>query len=444
MTLQLKWYDSDALMLASISPSDYGNKESIEACKNTTRGLRGLFSQKLSLWQDTTDTLAQHETEGIFELTEKECADTGARFDKCMRGLEKVILLCVGDEKTIAAYRQHQADCRSKLSAHRARYEPLKNKMVAKKAEADKAAQAARDAAAAAAAKAVKASSTTVNQYSDALKPFSLGLHHTPTEYKEWKKAMASYFDQNQLNQASNHLQNTYFLRCLDSKTNARISGLIDMTTPVDDLDTGILARLDDMFKDQWPIVMRRVSCVTFKQEAGACPTLLSAKVRTNLQEAEMATITFPEMETFFLIAAVNNLPLRHKLLEMKNPTFDSVTKKISEWVGMENMDRQFRGDNKTAAKVNVVKGAGQKSLPKPPSSIAITPTTLKGRCYICGANNHVKEACTSKGEASCTTCQKKGHYSTVCLQEFLQWKKRSQGKPGAVKQVTADGEESQ
>jgi len=64
----------------------------------------------------------------------------------------------------------------------------------------------------------------------------------------------------------------------------------------------------------------------------------------------------------------------------MKNPTFDSVTKKISEWVGMENMDRQFRGDNKTAAKVNVVKGAGQKSLPKPPSSIAITPTTLKGR----------------------------------------------------------------
>jgi len=163
MTLQLKWYDSDALMLASISPSDYGNKESIEACKNTTRGLRGLFSQKLSLWQDTTDTLAQHETEGIFELTEKECADTGARFDKCMRGLEKVILLCVGE------------------------------------AEADKAAQAARDAAAAAAAKAVKASSTTVNQYSDALKPFSLGLHHTPTEYKEWKKAMASYFDQNQL-----------------------------------------------------------------------------------------------------------------------------------------------------------------------------------------------------------------------------------------------------
>ena len=60
------------------------------------------------------------------------------------------------------------------------------------------------------------------------------------------------------------------------------------------------------------------------------------------------------------------------------------------------------------------------------------------------GANNHVKEACTSKGEASCTTCQKKGHYSTVCLQEFLQWKKRNQGKPGAVKQVTADGEESQ
>ena len=166
MAAQLKWYDSDALMLASVSPSDYGNKDTIEACKNTTRGLRGLFSQKLSLWQDTTGTLEQHETKGAFELTEKECADTGARFDKCMRGLEKVILLSVGDKKTIASYRAHQADCRSKLSTHRTRYDLIRNKMIAKKVEADKAAQAARDAVAAAAVKAAKASSTLINQFS--------------------------------------------------------------------------------------------------------------------------------------------------------------------------------------------------------------------------------------------------------------------------------------
>ena len=77
-------------------------------------------------------------------------------------------------------------------------------------------------------------------------------------------------------------------------------------------------------------------------------------------------------------------------------------------------------------------------NLPKPPASIKNTPASLNGRCNCCGFAAHMKKDCKRMEKAKCSNCNMKGHYSNVCLSEYLAWKKKAK-KEAKIKGTAAE-----
>lgn len=50
----------------------------------------------------------------------------------------------------------------------------------------------------------------------------------------------------------------------------------------------------------------------------------------------------------------------------------------------------------------------------------------LEGICFRCGRSNHLSNDCrTDRDNLKCSTCQKKGHVSKVCIKTLLEQKKQ-------------------
>ena len=93
-------------------------------------------------------------------------------------------------------------------------------------------------------------------------------------------------------------------------------------------------------------------------------------------------------------------------------------------------------------------------SKKRPPASIKITPRSLKGRCFICGATTHAKDECTKKGLAKCSTCGKDNHFPNDCLAEYIKWsqanfprrndKRTTKANKAAAEPPSTDGSEEE
>ena len=96
-------------------------------------------------------------------------------------------------------------------------------------------------------------------------------------------------------------------------------------------------------------------------------------------QEADLAAMTVDNYRVFFLLAGMDHKVLRTKILEMKDPTYESVVDKIKTWTITQSTSRSIAeslGSSEAGhgGSVKMIKKRGGDKQEQPPGHIKITP----------------------------------------------------------------------
>ena len=68
----------------------------------------------------------------------------------------------------------------------------------------------------------------------------------------------------------------------------------------------------------------------------------------------------------------------------------------------------------------------------------------MEGRCNACGSTSPLKKDCSKAATASCSVCNRRGHFSTVCMADFYAWRDKNLRREGAkINKVAGQNEYS-
>ena len=424
-------------LLSGINDEDIGDTAALNAATNRCKGYKTAFKNKLRAAQASTKALAASPSAFNREYAQQAFEKFEDAYNTVCTGYARAITLCNGDKTVTTTMETKVQEVSDDFDKAQADFFKAMDK-------SEPAPQATPTMAAQTTGGRLPAYRT---HYNAALKPFTLELEHTPADLRTWKERMHAYFASNELEQASFVEQNQYVLQCVSNEVSANIEP--DNTEAANAEETGLIAIITKLFTKKYSGFSRRLELVTAKMKPGEGPMAYVGRMNKLYQEADLASMTVDKYRVFFLVAGLNHKTLRNKILDMSDPTYESVVEKIGQWT-VTNATSKCIADNLEGetATVRAVRGPSQpKSEYKaPPASIKVTPATLKGRCFICGATNHSKDECPKKGNVKCTTCDKTNHLANICLSEYLKWRKanggpRRSGKPQAKANKAAAAE---
>ena len=112
----------------------------------------------------------------------------------------------------------------------------------------------------------------------------------------------------------------------------------------------------------------------------------------------------------------VRDETLRRELCKIKNPSLAEFDTLLEAHTLMEASEKQ-RNKN---AQVNMTKGPQRKSPPNP-NKIRLSEEERKcrkqfrGKCYRCGAGDHMIPLCKLPANVTCNSCKCQGHIASVC-----------------------------
>ena len=316
--------------------------------------------------------------------------------------------------------------------------------------------------------KPVVKSTTTQRSYNDSLKPNTIQMDSNQTELRIWKDTMVAYFEANEFTSDPPRVQNAYIMQCMSSEVRAMVEIQVDQSVAPFDKITGAIAIIECLYSEIYTILQKRMNMMTAKMKAAETPAAFVARLNRLFLEADIDSMTADDFKCFLLLAGITNEKLRTKLLEMRDPTYTELCRKVTTWMVTNSMEKAMKAGNQSATINLVKKGKGgkdgkggkasgtkpDKTVPQgaPPDNIKNTPVTLNGKCIQCGSSNHEKSACpTDKGTLQCKKCNRKGHVEKVCLMEYNKWKypTSSQGKattapPARVRRVSTSSAEEE
>lgn len=279
------------------------------------------------------------------------------------------------------------------------------------------------------------------------LKPFVLSLDHTPVELRNWVRKFKAFFSTSMFNKSSPEEQQAYVRQFLDPDLDLRIATKVTPMTPVFG-DDGIIAEIEEVFTMKYPLMTRRLDYFRYERQSGQSVSAFVAKLTQLGNEADLASLSVDEIMIFRVITGIKEDNLFTKLMEMDNPDFEQVEKKITTWEVAQIAKKSYSemaGSNKAKKLTQYKKGqqSGKGGKPKggKPSgggsgnASMHTPESIRGKCYKCGNPNHKKPDCTRENLV-CNTCNKPNHVSTVCLAAFYASKNKA-----TAKQVTNEEE---
>jgi len=278
----------------------------------------------------------------------------------------------------------------------------------------------------------------------DTLRPPVLTLQNTPIELRSWILKFKSFFTSNQFNQATIPEQQAYVRQFIDPDLEVRIEMKIDAATEIFG-DSGMISYIEDEFALRYPLFSRRLDFFRYKRSKGQTVSSFVAHLMQLSGEADLSSLTVDQLMVFRVITGVDEDHLLGKLLEMTEPSFEDVKKKISSWEVAKVAKKSCReAKDGKASQVQQGRGNSQQSSgrrqnqggkPSQGSSkgIEVTPESLKGKCTVCGTKKHATAQCEYKSKATCKTCNKDGHYASVCLGAYY---KNKSSNSQAVKKV--------
>ena len=404
---------------------------SLEEYKLKARATRGHLTRSRTSLAKACDNLntnpsawARTEAEDIYTRLK-------SQYELLMDLYQTCLELDDDTEATVALWEAKVNDVSAEVDVSRAKIHNALATMDQKLAQAQAQAQAT--------AQAVAANTTPRVRVVDTLKPFVLSLQNTPVEYRNWKRKLDSFFSASNLAHATVPDQQAYVRQFIESDLDARISVRIMPSTAINGSDS-LVSFLDEVFEQRYPLFTRRLDFFRLIRTSGMTTSEYLAKMLQLSGEADLASLTTDNLLVYQVFTGINEDSLFAKLLELEDPTFQDVQKKIAVWEASKSAKKSVHqgAEAKATNGPNRGRNRGRDDKPSERHGPATnTPTNLAGMCLKCGNKKHKTKDCP-RTELVCNNCKKPGHTVVVCLDTYNKANPRNRAATPAPPRATS------
>ena len=180
---------------------------------------------------------------------------------------------------------------------------------------------------------------------------------------------------------------------------------------------------------------MRRLEFFNFQRSPTTEPGIYVAQIAKLAKEAKINEMTYDDHLVMRAMTGMNDNKILNKLLEMKEPKWPDVRKKITDYevvtASSKSANAKKEKENAATAANRISSAPGRFNKPRGQGNSVNTPDDLKGRCNVCGSHKHLRNECPHDDTAECRGCKKKGHMSNVCLDKYYQELNRQKNQQG-------------
>jgi hypothetical protein len=288
----------------------------------------------------------------------------------------------------------------------------------------------------------------------DALRPDKLTTDFSPADYTIWKENFHDYYTSSSMDVATASEQRSYLFSCVSLTLQKRLRSLVQRNTPIYDTVTekGCMTYIDEEFMDIHPVVARRLAFFNATQATKQSFMEFVATVRSQADEADLASITPETLVVMRIVAGTKDEKLQEKFLREDNLTYVNLIRIAKEYGRGKAASKAIgeqTGQRPTAAAAAVQQTSdGRSTGARQKTSSAAFPRDFykkhaddlrkQGKCPWCGGACKGKFCDKKSSDLACSHCNKKGHVKEVCA--TLAWEKA--GKPEQAKVVREEDEE--
>ena len=120
---------------------------------------------------------------------------------------------------------------------------------------------------------------------------------------------------------ARNQVQQAYLLNCLNSDLYLRLTSAIAATTPVLGAGASCLTMLTNIFRQKYPLLLRRMTFFGMEQQSGQDERAFLESIKAAAGEAHIQGMTLEDALCLACLTGIKDNRLREKLSELETPT---------------------------------------------------------------------------------------------------------------------------
>ena len=252
------------------------------------------------------------------------------------------------------------------------------------------------------------------NVIPDYLQPEKLSHEANLEEFRSWKQQFISFYKSSETDKKDDDTKMAVAQKALDKNLwQALTEAGVGSKTPILG-DTGLLATLETIIMDNYPLFNRRLAFFEAAQAQGQKMSAFRNSLHQKMKDGEVEKMTWQDHLAFRLITACRDSKLMNKFYKLKDPmTLDDVKKAIKDY---ENEQKHGEKSKTHVNHVSQQRGRSEKKTQKPKGqksrsqSRPGTGTT----CGRCGKPNHSANECYAK---PCPKCRKCGLFC-VCKKD--------------------------
>ena len=153
------------------------------------------------------------------------------------------------------------------------------------------------------------------------LKPDTLSHDASTGELKIWCRKYEAYYHASNIQLACNQVQQAYLLNCRDSELYLRLTSAIAATTPVLGAGASCLTMLANIFRQKYPLLLRRKTFFSMEQQSGQDERAFLESIKAAAGEADIQGMTLEDALCLVCLTWLKDNRLREKLSELETPT---------------------------------------------------------------------------------------------------------------------------
>ena len=146
------------------------------------------------------------------------------------------------------------------------------------------------------------------------LKPDTLSHDSSAGELRIWCRKYKAYYYVSNMQLARNQVQQAYLLNCLDSELYLRLTSSIAATTPVLGAANFCLNMLANIFRQKYPLLLRRKTFFQLQQQSGQDERAFVEHLKAAAAEADKQGMNLEDALCLVTILGLKDSRLREKL----------------------------------------------------------------------------------------------------------------------------------